>query len=95
MLFDPKWQTETKPTFHGFVAWLGTQPPEKTYNWGDPCNCAIAQYLATMGRRVSDLGYREYSELEGRRSGGELVGVACHAPHTMGAALGRARALLR
>lgn len=101
MLFDPKWEqkTETKPTFEGFVQWLEMQPARKRYVWGDCQSCAIAQYIRGFGiESINDVPYEKYNELEGgfgdKDTEDGLGTVAISKPHTFGAALARARAVL-
>lgn len=52
MLFDPKWEAQTKPdvfSLAGFIAWLENQPAEKRYNWYDIHACVVCQYLDAQG----------------------------------------------
>lgn len=90
MLYDPKWETKTKePSLADFIAWLETQPPEKTYKWLDakePCLCD--QYFAFKG-----VQWKAHDEIE-ERDGVRINSIALHQPHTFGAALSRCRALL-
>lgn len=48
MLYDPKWNRNIYSK-ESFVAWLGLQPPDDTYDFCDMYNCASAQYLLSHG----------------------------------------------
>jgi hypothetical protein len=47
MLYDPRW--ETIYTTKRFAAWLATKPATEKYDYCDPENCAIGQYLKAVG----------------------------------------------
>ena len=32
-----------------FKVFLAAQPPDKKYDYGDPCNCPLARYLQSIG----------------------------------------------
>lgn len=46
-------------SLEAFSAWLDQQPPEKEYDYTDPWNCAICQYLKHIGLKFDsvDPGY--------------------------------------
>lgn len=94
MLYDPKWEKpiETAPSYAGFIAWLERQNPAETYDWGDLCGCAVANYMASIGFGIinrpclgdifGDVGTRAR----------ERYGDICRKlPWTYGAALDRTR----
>lgn len=85
MLYDPKWETETKakPSLAGLIAWLETKNPRARYQWHR--NCVIHQYLDAMGFEYSS---DSYFALEGEDA------IALQRPHTFGALAERARAAL-
>ena len=74
----------------GLIAWLRTQPPDKTYCYMNIDNCLIAQYLIHHGcyRRLHS---HELKNIDG----GSFYHVANHEIETFGAALNRAIALAR
>jgi hypothetical protein len=81
------------------VAWLETQPVDKTYEYSNDYRpCLQAQYFAAMGRPTRLLGnVRVVFEGE---SGGHDIPHAFHlvaysAPRTFGAALERAKTFLK
>jgi len=49
MLYDPAWHAEPYTKEH-FIGWLRRQPADKTYVYGDPCNCLNAQYHREVGK---------------------------------------------
>lgn len=67
------------------ASWLRNQPGEKTYTWSDPVFCLVGHYLAD---NQSQWGNAQYSDIPNY----ELI--AKTEPHTFGAALERAEALL-
>lgn len=101
MLYDPKWEAETKVDpfkLASVIAWLEKQPRDKTYVWSDQpdsCRggCLIHQYLRAVGRNpVWDYGKISNLPTTGRHKffDGD---VAMEGPFTFGAALDRARKL--
>lgn len=98
MLYDPKWEVETKPAkanpfdLKQFVGWLEAQPADKAYEWCG--HCLIEQYMV-------HLGFRPYHCYTAENDAGHSIyfcltqgGIAYLEPHTFGAALTRARAML-
>lgn len=89
MLYDPKWEqkTGTKPSLQGFIAWLEQQPPDEAYEYWTCHECAIGQYLQSIGTTYTDQC----------RTG--VIRLLCDwnnqitrkYPRTLGAALDRAR----
>jgi len=95
MLYDPKWQNETKAdpyTLQGFIAWLEQQPADEHYNYYDICGCVAHQYLVSTGARGAD-GFSEDNHTLGDVFSNlhEYHFVAGAYPWTFGAALERAR----
>lgn len=98
MLYDPKWETKTKPDIYALstlIAWLEKQPPEMAYDY-DNCQgeCLLGQYMAAHG-------VDWYGSLDGRDPYSAICRatdwggtIACYGGHTYGAALARARAAL-
>ena len=83
MLYDPK---REKPSLAGFVAWLATKNQNEEYNYCDCVNCAVAQYLKTMGLKWH-AGY-------GVATVSRLDRIARDGPHRFGACLERALAAI-
>lgn len=82
MLFNPDWDKKIKSR-ENFVTWLGQQPADKVYDYYDPHNCAVAQYLAAHGQESA----RSWPKLERRLGWFEIV---VNHPRTFGAAYQRA-----
>jgi hypothetical protein len=72
-------------TVEALVTWLRTQPAEDTYIWQDPAFCMMARYSSEHG---SSWGAYSYSKMPYYHA------IAETKPHTFGAALKRAEALL-
>lgn len=99
MLYDTRWDqnTETKVmkneplSLASLIAWLETMPLEQKYNYAD-CkgNCLIGQYLTSIGSDMKSYWIMSTVTLY-RGSPGY---VAATLPHTFGAALTRARAIM-
>lgn len=92
MLFDPKWEAETEPTYCGvgiaaFMSWLEQQPASKSYWFNDYQRCAVGQYCHSLGIEPPK-GF----SMDGDVSS-QLYGIVRPMPHTYGAALERARKL--
>lgn len=93
MLYDPKWEVETKAdpfSLESLIAWLETQDPNTEYEWTD-CSggCLIGRYFTAKGI-VEHVPYQmvfqslsDYGEVCSSLSG----------PTTFGAALERARVI--
>lgn len=90
MLYDPKWEVQTKPdvySLESLIAWLEKLPAEKTYIWAGS-DCLICQYLEAHGENK----FRTYGKFQP-----ELRVALVHpisGPQTFGAALDRARKAL-
>ena len=65
-----------------FTAWLREQPADQTYNWFDPQQCVMAQFLAPSKQTVLTKPLPDWYER-----------VTQQHPWTFGAALKRAEAL--
>ncbi len=108
MLYDPKWEKQTKAepfTRAHVIAWLEAHEPTETYCYIDNGRCLIAQYLTFLGHKeisVGALGYYD-SDRTGKRRVGDMFGAArvpkflhqaaVNRPYNFGAALERARAV--
>lgn len=79
---------ERRPSFTGFVRWLERQPPGWSYCYVDLRLCPIGQYFADNG--INPLGGVRVALFE------LLIGspIVAQQPHTYGAALARAKAIL-
>ncbi len=95
MLYDPRWEQQTKtPSLAGMIAWLETKNPNETYSWS--CKdgaCLIEQYGLSLGIEMSEMidggpGESIYDKLTTSEC------IALERPHTFGAALTRARGAL-
>lgn len=95
MLYDPKWETKTKPdvfSLESLIAWLETMPADGTYNYNN-CDggCLLDLYLATATGKRSRPDPKTHWKTCG---GGEnYLFIGRTKPQTFGAALSRARAL--
>jgi hypothetical protein len=55
MLFSPHWDRPQQhswgpeATLENFALWLQRQPPRQRYQWEDPENCAVTQWLESLG----------------------------------------------
>lgn len=104
MLYDPKWEVQTKAdplSLGALIAWLEKQPANVEYCYIDNGHCLLAQYFTFCGFEnvmVGGLGEwscgpdRNFHKHESRQSPPGFYGVAAEKPHTFGAALKRARA---
>lgn len=79
---------EQRPSFTGFLRWLERQPSDGTYCYVDLTFCPIAQYFSDNG--INPLGGFRVALFE------LLIGspIVAKQPHTYGAALVRAKAIL-
>jgi hypothetical protein len=95
MLYDPKWEVETKTdplSLKAFVAWLEKQPPDTEYNyWCTTGECLLDTYISQVTGKPS-----RPSELHHEVCGGKsnYYEIAMPRPWTYGAALARARAAI-
>ena len=99
MLYDPKWETETKPdvfSLEGLLAWLQTKPPNDQYNYEDCCGgCLYGQYVIASGIPWKEVfgtaiyDHKDAAALPFKQFVYHKVAKA--EPHTFGAALKRAR----
>lgn len=103
MLYDPKWDQQTKAdpfTVAALVAWLETKPATETYDYYD-CGgaCLYGQYMTHVGVPWKEARFATYAD---NRKGDihepfrmkVYFPIAVTYPHTFGAALERARASL-
>ena len=101
MLYDPKWEVETKPdvfSLENLVAWAEKQPAEKEYDF---CctQCYLGQYFEAHGYQVAMLGTDNVTFVDrGKARRVDLPphfnAIAQDEPRTFGAALSRARKAL-
>jgi hypothetical protein len=90
MLYNPQWKVRTAPfSLENLIAWLETQPQEKSYNWHD-CSgrCLIGQWVRSLGA-IGDGWAKAYNTV----APSIRHEIAMPIPHTFGAALMRARKL--
>jgi len=95
MLYDPKWEQETKVdplSVAGLIAWLAKQPTRREYEYYSCQRCLVAEYLKSIGSVNPDA---EYIFSEALGAGWPYDKIAAERPHTFGAALERARALTK
>ena len=102
MLYDPKWEVQTKAdplTLPALIAWLEQQPTRRTYCYASVGNCLLHQYFRAAGfpmaagHGVGGTHWNLADEPSNCRPLPEGFGeVALGQPHTFGAALERARA---
>jgi len=102
MLYDPNWdKTETKPfqpedlSLAGLIAWLETQDPDTTYEFGDIFDCLLCRYARAIGADVSSAGSDSVvlnPNFNRHPVTPEGSHVASGFPCTYGAALKRAKA---
>lgn len=92
MLYNPKWKAPTKatPSVAGMIAWLETSPAYRSYSYMN-CRggCLVGLYYEAIGYDWDRDDVPCHSAFE------KLDSIACAEPHTFGAALDRARMLLR
>lgn len=81
---------ESKPSRLGFIAWLETQDPGRSYNfYACGGRCLIGQYMASIGIAWDDYAYMDACEaISGQKWD---AGIVLFEPWTCGAALSRAR----
>lgn len=103
MLYDTRWDhqtTETAPVKHDplslsfLIAWLETMPKNGEYSFLD-CNggCLLSLFMEAQG--ISWLDGKGHSTMEWRKLHYfPMFKVAVSVPHTFGAALTRARAII-
>lgn len=98
MLYNKKWDLpiKTVPSLIGLIAWLETQDPAQEYDWSK-CDgtCLVSQYLTSIGildgEQWKDYNYHKALGLPEAGS----FNIAYQRPWTFGAALLRARAVLK
>lgn len=102
MLYDPKWEIETKIdiwSLRDLIAWLETKPADEAYCYVESGRCMIAQYLKAKGwaePRVDPDYVDDFSSGERKilPDGWDYVAYGRGEGATFGAALNRARELL-
>ena len=102
MLYDPKWDTETKTadlfTLTALTAWLETKDSDGTYSYINPRDCLLCQYLKEAGYRhpcVTPTVWKAVDLIEQPLPKNfNEVANGIEMRDTYGKALGRARAFL-
>jgi hypothetical protein len=95
MLYDPKWEVETKPDpfkMDTLIAWLAEKPAGEAYDYGDTGACLAAQYYGAMDCEFKAYLLTHHPALEDDSFGYKLEWLAREKPWSFGAALERARA---
>lgn len=95
MLYDPKWEVQTKadPFQLGtLIAWLEKQPANETYCYMSHGQCLLAQYFRAMGFDVGRIGGFSVI-LDGEKIflPQDFSNIPLFEPRTFGGALARAR----
>lgn len=99
MLYDPKWEQETKAdpfSLASLIAWLEQQPARKTYCYVSNGECLCAQYFTAMGYQRVRVNPFEFHHAGGRESLPASFNTIAHGrggQRTFGHALARARNL--
>lgn len=92
MLYDPKWEVKSDPlSLASLIAWLETMPADEKYDYCDPFNCLVGQYLnhhgfLRIGRSAEELRQLGWYDI--------VHHIEESRERTFGAALKRARAAL-
>lgn len=103
MLYDPKWEQQTKADPHSvasLIAWLERKPAKQIYCYTDTGGCLLAQYFTAQGFKDVDAGgWAHWSHMvDGNRvsmkAGPVFHQIAKAGARTFGAALERARAVI-
>lgn len=89
---------ETKPSLKGFVAWLETQDPDMEYNRVSILDCLVCRYgrqcLGVTGKMVFSSTLDRFGSQDSHLAH-QIWTISCRGEPTQGAALKRARALLK
>lgn len=102
MLYDPKWEVQTKAdplSLDSLIAWLEKQPAGKTYCYADSGHCLLSQYFSfAYGARSSVSPSWFALKINGEWGPDQELPhkwdrIADGSPRNFGAALDRARAL--
>jgi hypothetical protein len=99
MLYDPKWEQQTKTdpwSMASFIAWLEQKPADEKYCYVETGRCLIAQYLLHLGHEFVSVGPGGRYSLslpiqDDHQAPKPIWQVAICEPWTFGAALKRAR----
>lgn len=88
------------PDLKGLVEWLETQDPETEYNWSLGQTCVVGCFLKAINHPEYPLGACYSDGMDGWntlrfQSNDDYMAVTHTRPWTYGAALKRARALLK
>jgi hypothetical protein len=100
MLYDPKWEQQTKAdpfTLESLIAWLEKQPAATEYRYADIYGCLICKYLTAINIPFHSAGgcnFQPAALCEPRIALNGFGPVTSKPPYTFGAALTRARAAL-
>jgi hypothetical protein len=104
MLYDPKWEQQTKAdplSLESLIAWLKRQPTGAQYCYLDNGRCLLGQYFQSVGFEDPKIGSETFDH--GPWSGNRIMErlpevfneISIQEPWTFGAALKRARGLLK
>jgi len=98
MLYDPKWEVQTKPdvfSLESLIAWLETMPADKKYDWAFAESCLLGQWCAANGLAGDEL-FEKSIELGNFAAAPAIANAALGKLNecTFGAALERARKAL-
>src|SRR5262245_33624412 len=96
MLYSPKWEVKADPfALTSLVAWLERQPADEHYDYYNCAECPIALLFKASGyQRVAVNGFNVSFDGDCRSLPPHFDKITAARPHTYGAALARARALL-
>lgn len=99
MLYDPKWEVQTKPdvfTPENLIAWLEKQPVNKEYDWSFAGSCLLGQWCEANGLYGEELFTKSIELGQWRGKNGVFAEAALGnlTECTFGAALDRARRAL-
>lgn len=98
MLYDPKWEVQTRPdalTIKGVISWLEKQNPNEPYNYMNCAGrCLYGQYMAHHGYSWNEADKAPARSAITSFQMEVYCKVAAAAPFTFGAALKRARKAL-
>jgi len=102
MLYDPKWEVKADWSISGLIGWLETKDPTIGYDFCQPRECLLAQWVASRSldwypREITDYVIDgetvKFDWADGSYPHNILQGNGCPSDWTFGAALERARIL--
>lgn len=108
MLYDTRWDQspshtakalKQSPFLSGLIAWLDGQEPEKEYCYHSSGSCLMAQYYQSLGYANAlaggDFIYLDQHSIKQTKFPSAFADIAANYPRTFGAALLRARAVMK